>query len=177
VELRGVTVRYGDLVADRDVSLAAGPREIHALVGENGAGKSTLMRALFGLTPLSAGEVRIGGERVARPTPAAMMARGVGMVHQHSMLVEALTVDENVTLGDEPIGLLGALDARRAAAEVAAGRRLAGGGRALRRRAAARRDPARAEAGRAGPDPRRADRRADAARGRAARPGAARPAR
>jgi len=102
VELSGVTVRYGEVTAVRGVSLRAGRGEVHAIVGENGAGKSSLMRALFGLAGLSAGEVRVDGQAVPRPTPEAMIARGLGMVHQHFLLVDPLTVAENVVLGDEP---------------------------------------------------------------------------
>jgi simple sugar transport system ATP-binding protein len=93
--------RFGEIVANRDVSLSVGKGEIHAVVGENGAGKSTLMRALYGLNPPDQGEVRIGGERIARPSAAESIARGVGMVHQHFMLVPTLTVAENVMLGRE----------------------------------------------------------------------------
>jgi simple sugar transport system ATP-binding protein len=96
-----VTKRFGDILANRDVSLSIEKGEIHAVVGENGAGKSTLMRALFGLNPPDEGEVRIGGARVERPSAAASIARGVGMVHQHFMLVPTLTVAENVMLGRE----------------------------------------------------------------------------
>ncbi len=126
IELEGITVRYGAVVANRDVSLAAAPGEVHAIVGENGAGKSTLLRAVQGLAPIASGHVRVRGEEIARPSPASMIARGVGMVHQHFLLVEALGVAENVVLGCEPVargGLasaLGVLDRTRAEAEVAA---------------------------------------------------------
>jgi simple sugar transport system ATP-binding protein len=124
VELRGVTVRYGDVEANREVSLTVAEGEVHAIVGENGAGKSTLMRALYGLAPLAAGEVRVRGETVARPSPAESIRRGVGMVHQHFMLVPPLSVAENVVLGDEPRArtFLGKLrfERRRAEAEVRA---------------------------------------------------------
>ncbi len=97
-----VSVAFGACVANRDVSLSVMRGEVHAVIGENGAGKSTLMRALYGLAPPDAGEVRIGGEVIARPSVAAAIARKVGMVHQHFMLVPTLTAAENVVLGREP---------------------------------------------------------------------------
>jgi simple sugar transport system ATP-binding protein len=93
--------RFGEVVANRDVSLSVARGQIHALVGENGAGKSTLMRALYGMDPPDSGEVRLGGRAVARPSVAASLAHHVGMVHQHFMLVPTLTVVENVVLGAE----------------------------------------------------------------------------
>lgn len=111
--------RFGACVANRDVSLSIMRGEVHAVIGENGAGKSTLMRALYGLSPPDAGEVRIGGEIVARPSVAQAIARKVGMVHQHFMLVPTLTAAENVVLGQEPTrGPF--VDAGRAEREVAA---------------------------------------------------------
>ncbi len=119
VELRDIAVHFGPVVAVDGVSLTVAPGEAHALVGENGAGKSTLMRALFGLAPLARGEVWIHGQRLLRPTPEVALAAGVGMVHQHFMLVEPLTVAENVVLGREPIRK-GLFDRDRARAEVRA---------------------------------------------------------
>jgi simple sugar transport system ATP-binding protein len=98
----GLSVRFGELWANREVSLSVPRREIHAVVGENGAGKSTLMRALYGLQPFDTGEVRLFGERVVRPSVAESIRRKVGMVHQHFMLVPTLTVVENAVLGREP---------------------------------------------------------------------------
>jgi simple sugar transport system ATP-binding protein len=115
----GVWKRFGAVVANRDVSLSVDRGEVHAVIGENGAGKSTLMRALYGLDPPDAGEVRIGGEVVARPSVAAAIARKVGMVHQHFMLVPTLTAAENVVLGREPTrGPF--VDTARAEREIAA---------------------------------------------------------
>src|SRR5262244_1800312 len=99
VSLRDVTRRFGPLVANDRVSLDLFPGEIHALVGENGAGKSTLMKALYGLHPPQSGESFVDGKRVAIPTPAHAMRLGLGMVHQHFLLVDTLTVAENVVLG------------------------------------------------------------------------------
>jgi simple sugar transport system ATP-binding protein len=93
--------QFGDCVANRDVSLSIPAGSVHAVIGENGAGKSTLMKALYGLPPPDRGEVRLRGEVVARPSPAESLRRGVGMVHQHFMLVPTLTVAENVMLGHE----------------------------------------------------------------------------
>jgi ABC-type uncharacterized transport system ATPase subunit len=93
---------FGPIVANHDVALSVLRGEVHAVIGENGAGKSTLMRALYGLDPPDAGEVRINGEVVTRPSVAEAIARKVGMVHQHFMLVPTLTCAENVILGREP---------------------------------------------------------------------------
>jgi simple sugar transport system ATP-binding protein len=93
--------KFGDLVANRDVSISIPAGSVHAVIGENGAGKSTLMKSLYGLEPPDSGEVRLRGEVVARPSVGAALARGVGMVHQHFMLVPTLTVAENVMLGHE----------------------------------------------------------------------------
>jgi simple sugar transport system ATP-binding protein len=119
LELHGVTKRYGQLHANRDVDLRVRSRTIHAVVGENGAGKSTLMKVAYGHVRADAGEIAIKGHRIARHSIAQSIARGVGMVHQHFMLVGSLTVAENVILGRElRRGLL--LDLGRAAAEIRA---------------------------------------------------------
>ncbi len=118
-ELRQIDVRYGPLWANRGVSLAVAPGEIVALVGENGAGKSTLLHALYGTVAMAGGEVRYHGEEVA-PSPERAIAAGIGLLHQHFMLVPTLTVAENVVLGREPRrGLLRAYDGRRAEEETA----------------------------------------------------------
>jgi simple sugar transport system ATP-binding protein len=110
VELRGITKVFGALRANDDVSLAIQPGTIHALVGENGAGKTTLMRVLYGLLRPEAGEIRVAGRPARIRRPADAIALGIGMVHQHFMLVPPLTVAENITLGREPRGRLGAYD-------------------------------------------------------------------
>ncbi|MEO6951829.1 MAG: ABC transporter ATP-binding protein [Polyangia bacterium] len=113
-----VSKRYGETVANRDVSISVKKGSAHALVGENGAGKSTLMRILYGLERADEGQVRVGGE-VVRPSVELSLERGVGMVHQHFMLVPTLTVAENVVLGREPRrGPL--VDLKRAERELAA---------------------------------------------------------
>jgi len=119
LELREVTKRFGACVADDRVSLAVAPGTIYAVVGENGAGKSTAMRIAYGLLAPDSGEVAIGGvaRRLAGPKDAIRL--GVGMVPQHVLLVDAMTVAENVVLGAEP-GRPWALDRRGAAARLAA---------------------------------------------------------
>jgi simple sugar transport system ATP-binding protein len=128
VRVRGVAKAFGPVVANRDASLEAARGEVHALVGENGAGKSTLMRVLSGMHAPDAGTVEVADPRTGRLrdvtgwSTSQAIASGVGMVHQHFMLVPPLTVAENVVLGMErtrgPGGL--ALDRRRAESEVGA---------------------------------------------------------
>jgi simple sugar transport system ATP-binding protein len=120
VSLRGITRRFGPLVANDDVSLDLAPGEIHALVGENGAGKTTLMRVLYGMIAPDAGHIEVEGRAARIQHPADAMRLGLGMVHQHFMLVDPLTVAENVTLGREPRRGLGGYDRARAEREVAA---------------------------------------------------------
>ena len=102
IRLRGVAKRFGAVLANRDASLEVPAGEIHALVGENGAGKSTLMRVLSGMYQPDAGSVEVAGRDVTGWGTAEAIAAGVGMVHQHFMLVPTLTVAENVVLGREP---------------------------------------------------------------------------
>lgn len=97
--MRGIRVAFGPVVANDDVDLCVAAGEIHALLGENGAGKSTLMRVLAGLIAPAAGEVRIDGTVEPLGSPHEAMRLGIGMVHQHFMLVPTLTVAENVCLG------------------------------------------------------------------------------
>ncbi|WP_182885251.1 ABC transporter ATP-binding protein [Microbispora sp. H10885] len=120
VELRGIGKRYPGVVANRDVNLAVHPGQIHAVVGENGAGKSTLMRILYGEEQPDEGELLLDGETVRLRSPADAIAAGIGMVHQHFMLAENLTVLENVILGAENTrwGLLDRRSGRRAVREV-----------------------------------------------------------
>ena len=122
LSLRGITKRYGALLANRAVDLDAAASEIVALVGENGAGKSTLMRVAAGLVAPDAGEARIRGVPLSRPDPGLAIRLGLGMVHQHFMLVDSLTVAENLVLGCEPMrrGLVDRAAARRAVDGLAA---------------------------------------------------------
>lgn len=102
MRIQGVVKTFGGVIANRDASLEVSSGEIHALVGENGAGKSTLMRVLAGLYAPDAGSVAVNGRNVTGWTTTEAIAAGVGMVHQHFMLVPTLTVAENVVLGLEP---------------------------------------------------------------------------
>src|SRR5437764_2288089 len=99
IELRGITKIYPSVVANRDVSLAAWPGEIHAVLGENGAGKSTLMKIIYGVVKPDAGETLWEGKPVVIANPAHARELGIGMVFQHFSLFETLTVVENVALG------------------------------------------------------------------------------
>src|SRR5260370_13181968 len=101
LELRGITKRFPGTVANDGIDLDLRRGEIHALLGENGAGKTTLMNIVYGLVAPDAGESRIDDQPVAIRDPADAIARGIGMVHQHFMLVPVLTVAENVILGQE----------------------------------------------------------------------------
>ena len=115
LELRGITKRFGSLVANDGISITIEPGEIHALLGENGAGKSTLMNVLFGLYHADEGEILLDDEPVQFSGPGQAMTSGIGMVHQHFMLIPVFTVAENVMLGHEPsrFGIID-LDAARA---------------------------------------------------------------
>ncbi len=118
LELSGITKTFGSLVADDHVDLTVEPGEIHALLGENGAGKTTLMNVLFGLMHPDSGDIALDGEVVHFPDPGAAVRHGIGMVHQHFMLVPVFTVAENVVLGFEPTRHFGLLDRRRARADI-----------------------------------------------------------
>jgi simple sugar transport system ATP-binding protein len=127
VRMTGITRRFGTCVANDSASLELAPGEIHALVGENGAGKSTLMNVLYGLLQPDAGRIEIGGRAVRLRGPSDAMRLGLGMVHQHFMLVDTMTVAENVTLGREPRAAFGAFrpgEAEREVAELAERHRL-----------------------------------------------------
>jgi simple sugar transport system ATP-binding protein len=120
LELRGITKRFGDLVANDSIDLVVEPGEIHALLGENGAGKSTLMNVLYGLYHPDAGEILIDDEPVTFSGPGDAMRAGIGMVHQHFMLIPVFTVAESVELGHERtrFGFLNQRAARREVREV-----------------------------------------------------------
>jgi ABC-type uncharacterized transport system ATPase subunit len=118
LELRGITKRFGPVVANDRVDFDLRPGEVHALLGENGAGKSTLMSILYGLYHPDQGEVLVDGDPVKVDSPSRAIELGIGMVHQHFMLVPVMTVTENIVLGNEPRGSGGLLDAREAAAKV-----------------------------------------------------------
>ena len=103
IELRGITKRFPLVLANDDISLTVRWGSVHALVGENGAGKSTLMKILYGMQPPSGGEIVVDGQQVTLHDPKDAIKLGIGMVHQHFMLVDPLTVTENVILGAEPM--------------------------------------------------------------------------
>ncbi len=102
VEMRNITKQFPRVLANDDVTFLVKPGEIHALVGENGAGKSTLMNMLYGLLRPTSGTIKIHGKEVDFDGPGDAIAEGIGMVHQHFMLIPPLTVAENVILGQEP---------------------------------------------------------------------------
>jgi general nucleoside transport system ATP-binding protein len=105
LSVRGVTKRFGPVLANDDVSFEVAAGSIHALVGENGAGKTTLMRIVYGLYPPDSGHVALNGEDVDLRSPRDALSHGVGMVHQHSLLVNSLSVAENVMLALPGVGL------------------------------------------------------------------------
>jgi general nucleoside transport system ATP-binding protein len=119
LELRGITKHFGDLVANDHIDLVVEPGEIHALLGENGAGKSTLMNVLYGLLQPDQGEILVDEKPQHFRSPGDAIAAGIGMVHQHFMLVPVFTVAENIMLGAEPtVGAVGVLDRGTARARV-----------------------------------------------------------
>src|SRR5881397_1761239 len=103
IELRGITKRFPGVVANDRIGLAVHREEIHAIVGENGAGKSTLMRVLYGLYQPDEGAIAVKGHAVTIDSPRRALELGIGMVHQHFMLIPVFTVAENVILGSEPV--------------------------------------------------------------------------
>ena len=102
VEMRHSTMRFPGVLANSDVNFSVRHGEIHALVGENGAGKSTLMNVLYGLLQPTEGEIYINGEKKVFSSALNAIEAGIGMVHQHFMLIPRLSVAENIVLGQEP---------------------------------------------------------------------------
>ena len=118
VEMRGITKRFGEVLANDHISLDIADKSIHAIIGENGAGKSTIMNILYGFYTADEGEILIDGQPRSINSPADAIKLGLGMVHQHFMLVEPLTVTENIVLGAEPTHGT-SIDYRKARASVA----------------------------------------------------------
>lgn len=119
IEMKKITKKFGDFVANDQIDLSLRQGEIHALLGENGAGKSTLMNMLAGLLQPTSGELVVNGQTVVIDSPSKSAQLGIGMVHQHFMLVEAFTVAENIILGNEVVKN-GSLDLKKAAADIKA---------------------------------------------------------
>src|SRR6056297_412635 len=102
VEMKGITKRFPGVIANDKVDFELEKGEIHALLGENGAGKTTLMNCLYGFLNADEGEIFINNKKVKVTNPNVAIAHGIGMVHQHFMLVPPFTVTENIVLGGEP---------------------------------------------------------------------------
>src|ERR1700712_4789853 len=121
VQLTGITKRFPGVVANSNINITVRRGTVHALVGENGAGKSTVMKTLYGMHRPDEGPVAVDGEVLTFASPADAIAAGIGMVHQHFMLADNLTVWENIVLGSEPVagGRLDSRGARKRIAEIA----------------------------------------------------------
>ncbi|WP_375480079.1 ABC transporter ATP-binding protein [uncultured Jatrophihabitans sp.] len=120
VALRGITKRYPGVVANSDIDITVARGTVHAIVGENGAGKSTLMKTLYGMHRPDEGSIEVDGRQMTFSSPADAIAAGIGMVHQHFMLADNLSVLENIVLGAEPSrgGILNKRAARRRIMEI-----------------------------------------------------------
>src|SRR5439155_4605085 len=119
LELRNISKRFGNVLANDHLNITVRTGTIHAIVGENGAGKSTAMRIAYGFYAADEGEVVVDGKSYTFTTPHQAIALGIGIVHQHFMLVESMTVTENIVLGAEP-GSFAALDLAHAANRIRA---------------------------------------------------------
>ena len=117
IELRNITKRFGNVLANDHVNIVVRPGTIHAIVGENGAGKSTAMRIAYGFYKADEGEILVDGQVHQINSPHDAIALGIGMVHQHFMLVDTMTVAENIILGSEPGSAL-SLDITKASTEI-----------------------------------------------------------
>ncbi|MBN2678401.1 MAG: ABC transporter ATP-binding protein [Anaerolineaceae bacterium] len=118
LELRGITKRFPGVLANDQINLTLEKGEIHALLGENGAGKTTLMNILYGLYSQDEGEIFVKGKKIDIHNPSDAIHSGIGMVHQHFMLIPVFTVTENVMLGDEYVKTGGVLDRQKAAKKI-----------------------------------------------------------
>lgn len=119
VEMTGITKKFGDFVANEEIDLTVHRGEVHALLGENGAGKTTLVNMLYGLLKPTAGTIKVNGRALTISDPNVAIKSGIGMVHQHFMLVEPFTVTQNIVLGKEPTNSFGVLDMDNAEQDVA----------------------------------------------------------
>jgi simple sugar transport system ATP-binding protein len=118
LELRGITKQFGSLVANDDINFKVEAGEIHAILGENGAGKSTLMNIVYGLLSPDKGQILVDGQEIKINSPLDALAAGIGMVHQHFMLIPVFTVAENIVLGHEKTNRVGLLDLATARQEI-----------------------------------------------------------
>lgn len=118
LELRGITKRFGSLTANDAIDLVVGDGEVHAILGENGAGKSTLMNVVYGLLEPDEGSISVDGKEITIHSPIDALAAGIGMVHQHFMLIPVFTVAENIVLGHEKTKGVGMLDLESARKEI-----------------------------------------------------------
>ena len=103
IEMRNIVKRFGNFTANDGINLTVHKGEIHAILGENGAGKSTLMNQLYGLLKPTSGDILVNGQKIVMNSPRDAINAGIGMVHQHFMLVQPFTVTENIVLGSEPV--------------------------------------------------------------------------
>lgn len=118
LELRAITKSFGALVANDSIDLKVEDGEIHAILGENGAGKSTLMNVVYGLLRPDSGSILVDGREISISGPSDALAAGIGMVHQHFMLIPVFTVAENIVLGHEKTNKLGILELEKAKEEI-----------------------------------------------------------
>jgi simple sugar transport system ATP-binding protein len=118
LELRGITKQFGSLIANDDINFKVEAGEIHAILGENGAGKSTLMNIVYGLLSPDKGQILVDGQEIKIKSPLDALAAGIGMVHQHFMLIPVFTVAENIVLGHEKTNRVGLLDLDTARQEI-----------------------------------------------------------
>ncbi len=119
VEMIDMVKKFGDFVANDKINLTVHKGEVHALLGENGAGKTTLMNVLYGLYKPTSGSVKINGKKLDIKDPNVAIKSGIGMVHQHFMLVEPFTVTQNIILGNESTTTMGMIDLKKAEKEIA----------------------------------------------------------
>ena len=119
VEMINVVKKFGDFVANDNINLTVHKGEVHALLGENGAGKTTLVNTLYGLYKPTSGSIKIDGKSLDISGPNVAIKSGIGMVHQHFMLIEPFTVTQNIILGNESTNALGVIDLEKAEKEVA----------------------------------------------------------